>query len=533
MIDKISTGDLLEGAVAYARDLVDGGAPCRDSAGMHVDVAALQADFFDNLRQSIARKTRGFFAPERCIQAIEAACSLPLEQGLERESELFIECMQTPQARAQQHLFFAERAAGHVPGVDPKVAPRDVQSVGIVGSGTMGGGIAMCFLNAGIPVVLLDLDGEALDRGVAVIRKNYDISAKKGRLTQQQVEERMNLLGTTTDYAELDEVDMVIEAVFEKMEVKKDVFAALDTVCKPGCILASNTSTLDINEIAASTGRPADVIGLHFFSPANVMRLLEIVRCTETADDVIVTSMRLGKKIGKVPVVVGVCFGFVGNRMLEPYTREATRLVLEGATPAQIDAALYEFGMAMGPLAMSDLAGLDIGTFVRQSFPQLTGGDAAYAAIADRLVEMGRLGQKSGRGFYIYEGRDRREDPEVMELAREIAAEHGIRQREFTNEEIVERTIYPLINEGARVVADGIAARPSDCDLVYANGYGFPWWRGGPMQYADEVGLDAVVDGLIRWRDALGDYGRQWFEPAPLMAQLADEGQSFARGAAH
>lgn len=527
-IDRLSKGELLEDAIAFARELVAARAPLRHCSDMDVDTSTISDDFFAELRASIARKTRGFFAPERCIQCIEAACELPLDEGLKRESELFAECAQTPQARAQQHLFFAERAAGKVPGVDRNTPSREVRSVGIIGSGTMGGGIAMCFLNVGIPVVMLDLDGDALDRGVGVIRRNYEISAKKGRVSQQQLEDRLGMLGTTTDYADLNDVDLVIEAVFEKMEVKHAVFRSLDEVCKPGCILASNTSTLNIDEIAAVTGRPEDVIGMHFFSPANVMRLLEIVRCEKTADDVIVTCMKVAKQIQKVPVVVRVCFGFVGNRMLEPYTREAARLILEGATPAQVDKALTDFGMAMGPLAMGDLAGLDVGVFVRQSHPELTRGDAAYGAIFDKLVELGRFGQKTGRGFYVYEGRDRRDDPEVLGLAREIATEHGIEQREFSDEDIVERTIFPLIDEGARVLADGIAARSSDCDLIYANGYGFPWWRGGPMQYADEIGASTVLEALNRWRRTLGAYGELWFRPSPLLQQLAAEQTNFA-----
>ena len=527
-IDRIAEGDLLEDAIAYARELADAGAPARNCADMAVETSGLPDDFFVTLRQSVARKMRGFYAPERCIQCLEAACNLPLAEGLARETELVLDCQSTPHARAQQHLFFAERAAAKVPGVDPGTPPRRVQSVGIIGSGTMGGGIAMCFLNVGIPVVMLDLDREALERGTSVISRNYGVSASKGRLTREQVEQRLNLLTTTTEYSRLGDVDLVIEAVFEHMDVKRKVFRSLDEVCKPGCILASNTSTLDIDEIAAVTDRPGDVIGLHFFSPANVMRLLEIVRCEKTADDVIVTCMKLGKAIGKVPVVVRVCFGFVGNRMLEPYTREATRLILEGAPPARIDKALYDFGMAMGPVAMGDLAGLDVGCFVRQSYPELARGDATYGLIADKLVEMGRLGQKSGRGFYRYEGRERHEDPEVLELAKQIAAEHGIEQRDFSDQEIVERMIYPMINEGARVLADGIAARSGDCDLVYANGYGFPWWRGGPMQYADEIGLDVVLAGMERWRQALGPYGETWFEPAPLLKQLVAERRTFA-----
>ncbi|TQV86088.1 3-hydroxyacyl-CoA dehydrogenase [Exilibacterium tricleocarpae] len=521
------TGEFLDAAITYAAELVDSGASVHSCATLSVDTTDLPDNFFADFRRSIARRTRGLYAPERCIQAVEAACTLPLAEGLQREGELFIECMNTPQARAQQHLFFAERAATKVPGVDPKTPVRNIEKVAVIGSGTMGGGIAMNFLNAGIPVTVLDLNAEALERGAEVIRNNYAITAKKGKLTEAQVEQRMELLTTTTEYASIAGVDLVIEAVFENMDIKKKVFTTLDEVCKPGAILATNTSTLDVDEIAAVTKRPQDVIGLHFFSPANVMRLLEIVRGKATADDVIVTSIKMAQAIKKIPVVVGVCFGFVGNRMLEPYSREASRLLLEGATPAQVDRVLYDFGLAMGIFSMGDLAGIDVSFLVREGIRDQIAHDPGYQKISDKLYALGRYGQKTGRGFYIYEGRERQEDPEVVTLAEEIAAELGIERREISDQEILERTIYMLINEGAQILDEGIAYRSSDCDIVYCNGYGFPIGRGGPMQYADEIGLDTVLAAIEKYRQQLGAYGEMWFKPAPLLQRLVKEGKQF------
>jgi len=530
IIDRVYEGDenFVDAAIAYAQELVDSQAPLRDCAELSVDTSALGENFFADFRNSIARRTRGFFAPERCIQCVEAACELPLSEGLAKEAQLFQDCMNTSQARAQQHIFFAERAATKIPGVNPKTPLRSIKKVAIIGSGTMGGGIAMNFLNVGIATVMLDLNGEALERGLGVIQNNYDISAKKGRMSQAQVEERMALLTSTTDYADLGDVDLVIEAVFENMEIKKKVFQTLDTVCKPGAILASNTSTLDVNEIAAVTKRPEDVIGLHFFSPANVMKLLEIVRAEKTADDVIMSTIKMAQMIKKVPVVAGVCWGFIGNRVLEPYGREAARLVMEGASPAQIDKVLYDFGLAMGLPSMIDLAGIDVGYLTRQGNKEaFYGRDPAYTAICDKLHELGRFGQKTGRGFYIYEGRNKQEDPEVMQLATELAQANGVTQRDISDQEILERTIFMMINEGAQVLDEGIAYRSSDIDTIYCNGYGFPAYRGGPMQYADEIGLDTVLNAINKYRDQLGEYGEQWFKPAPLLQKLAAEGKSF------
>jgi 3-hydroxyacyl-CoA dehydrogenase len=485
---------------------------------------------FDGYMQQVASKAKGFFAPMKCVEAVQAAFELPFAEGLEKEAELFMQCMQTPQARAQQHFFFAERAAGQVPGLSKEAGVRDIKEVAIIGAGTMGGGIAMNFANVGIPVKMLELKEEALEKGLGLIRRNYENSAKKGKLSQEQVEQRMALLTGTTSYADLSNADLVIEAVFEKMSVKKDVFTQLDAVCKPGAILASNTSTLDIDEIAACTSRPEDVIGLHFFSPANVMKLLEIVRAEKTSDEVIKTSMKLAKTIRKVGVLVGVCFGFVGNRMIEVYGREANRLMLEGATPEQVDRVIMQLGMPMGPFTMGDMAGLDIGYFVRQSRKAFIEHDPSYCVVADELVEAGRAGLKVGKGVYLYEPGNRKPipDPEVLEIAARKAKELGIEQREISDQEILERCIYPLINEGANILQEGIAQRASDIDVIYVYGYGFPVFRGGPMKYADEVGLDNILARMRHYQESLGEYGKQWFEPSPLLAKLVENKQSFA-----
>ncbi|MCV6627696.1 MAG: 3-hydroxyacyl-CoA dehydrogenase NAD-binding domain-containing protein [Cellvibrionaceae bacterium] len=528
-IDRIFEGepaDFVAAAIAYAEELLAQGAPCKTCADLSVENPG--AEFFAEFRQSIARKTRGFFAPERNIQCIEAACELPLAEGLAKEAELFQQCAASPQARAQQHIFFAERAATKIPGVDPKTPLRPIAKVGVIGAGTMGGGIAMNFANAGIPVTLLEVKPEALERGLGVIRNNYEISAKKGRLSEAQVEERMGLIQGSLDYADLAQVDVVIEAVFENMDIKKQVFAQLDKTCKPGAILATNTSTLDVDEIAAATSRPQDVIGLHFFSPANVMRLLEIVRGAKTADDVLMTTIKMAQTIRKMPVVAGVCWGFIGNRGLEPYGREAARLVMEGASPEQIDKVLYHWGLAMGLPSMIDLAGIDVGYLTRQGNREaLYGRDDAYAAVCDALYEAGHYGQKTGKGFYIYEGRNKQSNPEVIKIAEALAAKHGIARRQISDQEILERCLYPLINEGAQILDEGIAYRASDIDVIYCNGYGFPVYRGGPMQYADEIGLDTVVEALKKYQSELGDYGQTWFQVSPLLQRLASEGKTF------
>ena len=531
VFDKISDKPehLLEDTKNYLQSLTPEKAIKRTS-----DIALTMSDetqaVFDAVTAQTKKATRGFFAPLKCIEAVRGAYTLSFEDGLKNEGKLFMECMNTPQARAQQHFFFAERAAGHVSDFDKNTPERSIEKVAIIGAGTMGGGIAMNFANAGIPVTMLELKEEALEKGLALIRKNYENSAKKGKLTQEQVESRMALLSGTTSYDDLADVDLVIEAVFEKMEVKKTVFSTLDKVCKPGAILASNTSTLDIDEIATATSRPEDVIGLHFFSPANVMKLLEVVKAEKTSAEVIKTCMKMAKRIKKVAVLVGVCFGFVGNRMIEPYGREANRLLLEGATPEQVDRVLTEFGMPMGPFTMGDMAGLDIGYYVRQSRQEYISHDPAYGAVADRLVEKGRNGLKTGRGTYNYEPGSRVPipDPEVLEIAKQEAERLGVEQRsDISDEEILVRVMYSLINEGAAILEEGIAAKSSDIDVIYVYGYGFPVYRGGPMQYADEVGVGTILEKLTTYRDQLGEYGKMWLEPSDLLVKLAQNGGTF------
>ncbi|WP_395342816.1 3-hydroxyacyl-CoA dehydrogenase NAD-binding domain-containing protein [Ningiella sp. W23] len=526
IVDKAS--QLNEAGVALAKRAISSGPKPVSAVALEANENTLAV--FEAYSEQVSAKSKGFFAPLKCVEAVRAAYELPFEEGLRKEAELFMECMKTPQARAQQHFFFAERAASHVAGLSKDLGTRDIKKVGIIGAGTMGGGIAMNFANAGIPVTMLELKQEALDKGLALIRRNYENSAKKGKLTQEQVEQRMALLQGATDYSALGDVDLVIEAVFEKMSVKKEVFSALDKACKPGAILATNTSTLDIDEIAKATSRPEDVIGLHFFSPANVMKLLEIVRADKTSDEVIKTSMKLAKTIRKVGVLVGVCFGFVGNRMIEVYGREANRLMLEGATPEQIDRVIMGLGMPMGPFTMGDMAGLDIGYFVRQSRKSFIEHDPSYCIVADELVEAGRVGLKAGKGVYLYEQGSRKPipDPAVMEIAQRKAKELGITQREISDQEILERCIYPLINEGANILQEGIAQRASDIDVIYVYGYGFPVFKGGPMQYADETGLAHVLARLEHYQTTLGEYGQHWFSPSPMLKNLVAEGKSFS-----
>jgi len=527
-VQIVDPADLLASAVTVAKEAVGKAIPATNL--IELNHSNDTDTLFEQTRAQVSAKMRGFFAPNKCIDAVKAAFDLSFEDGLKREGELFMECMKTPQARAQQHFFFSERAAASLPQIAKDTPTRDIQKVAIIGAGTMGGGIAMNFANANIPVVLLELEQANLDKGLALIRKNYENSAKKGKLTQDQVEERMTLLTGTTKYDDLSDVDLVIEAVFEKMSVKKQVFEALDKVCKPGAILASNTSTLDLDEIAASVSRPQDVIGLHFFSPANVMKLLEIVQGAKTADDVIKTSMQLAKRIKKVGVLVGVCFGFVGNRMIEVYGREANRLMLEGATPEQIDKVIFDYGLPMGPFTMGDMAGLDIGYFVRQSRKAFIEHDPSYCTVANELVEAGRVGLKCGKGVYLYEQGSRQPipDPTVLDIAKRKAAELDIEQRDISDQEILERCIFPLINEGANILLEGIAQRSSDIDVIYVYGYGFPVYRGGPMQYADEIGLEQVLSRMKYYQESLGEYGQHWFTPSTLLVELAEKNKKFA-----
>lgn len=528
LVDKVVAGeDLLEAGLAYVNELVVTNAPLRKVRNIIIDPATVPEGFFEKARKRLAARARGQIAPDRIVTAIEAAVNLPMDQGLQKERELFAELVRSPESKAMRHAFFAEREAAKVIGLARDTPVRDIKKVAIIGGGTMGGGIAMNFMNVGIPVTLLEINDEALQRGIDLIKKNYNITASKGKMTEDQVAASMELLNGTTKYDDLGDVDLVIEAVFENIGIKKEVFAKLDAVCKPGCILASNTSFQDIDEIATATKRPQDVVGMHFFSPANVMKLLENVRGARTADDVVATVMKLAKTINKVPVLAGVCYGFIGNRMLRHYGREGQRCLIEGATPKQIDDALEGFGMAMGPIAMGDLAGLDIGYKAREGLTDEQKGQPKYYKIADTLVEAGRLGQKTGKGYYSYdpETRARLEDPEALEIIRGVANDLGIEKRNISAEEIVERCVYGLVNEGARVLADGIAQRPSDIDVVYLFGYAFPAAKGGPMFYADQVGLKNVY---VRVREFEQQAGDGTWEPAPLLRELAEAGKGFA-----
>ncbi len=525
LIDQIADGDVVAAATAFARTVIANSTPARRVRDLRLRDPNADA-FLQFARNTVGATAKLFPAPLKCVDAVGWAAKLPFDEGVRLEREAFMSLMATPESRALRHVFAAERAAAKLLDVPAATPPRRIAGVGVIGAGTMGGGITMNFLNAGTPVVLLETKQEALDKGLATIRKNYENSMKKGKLTAAQVEERMALVTPTLEYAGFAGVDLVIEAVFENMAVKQQVFETLDAVCKPGAILASNTSYLDLNRIAAFTKRPQDVVGLHFFSPANVMRLLEVVRGARTAPDVLVTAMALAKQIKKIAVVSGVCDGFIGNRMLARYGAAANGLVNAGALPQQVDAALQKFGMAMGPFRMGDLAGLDIGWATRKR-KAAEAGVEMKPVIADRLCEAGRLGQKTGAGWYRYEAgrRDPLPDPQTEALIATYRAEAGIAPRRIDDAEIVQRCIYALVNEGARILEEGIAARASDIDLVYLNGYGFPLHRGGPMLYADSVGLVNVVRSLKGFAAEPGA-DPSW-QPAPLLLRLADSGQSF------
>jgi len=527
VIDKIIDGDLLAGAMDYARGLAERKAPLRKVRELNVDAGNIPPGFFEEARKRVAKERKNLFAPQRIVDALEAAATLPFDKGMARERELFLQCAQNSQSKALQHVFFAERKAASVPNLDKNVTKRDIKSVAIIGAGTMGGGIAMNFLNVGVPVTLLEMQQEALDRGVGVIRKNYENTASKGKLTMEQVQQRMGLLRPTLSYDDVREADLVIEAVFETMAIKKDVFAKLDKAAKQGAILASNTSYLSIDEIAASTSRPGDVVGMHFFSPANVMRLLEIVRGAKTAQDVLVTIVDLAKRINKVGVVCGNRDGFIGNRMLGGYAYQASLMVLEGAMPEQVDAALRNFGMPMGALQMSDLAGLDVGYKSRKDRDPAS-FDGRVSRSADLLVEMGRLGQKTQAGYYDYAPGDRtpRPSPVVAEILEKVSREYGITRRKFTDEEIVERCFLALMNVGCDVLSEGVAYRSSDIDIVYLYGYGFPAYRGGPMFWVENaVGLKTALEKLKKYSAATGG---TWLKVSPLLEKLVAEGKGFS-----
>ncbi len=528
IIDHISEqDDVREAGLAYAAKLAEEGAKPRRVSELTDKLEAAKTDrtVFEQARASLEKTARGLFSPFRIVECVEAAVDLPFADGMKKERELFKQCMDSPQRAGLIHAFFAEREAAKLPDVTKDTPRRDIKSVGVLGAGTMGGGIAMNFVNVGIPVKLLEVKQEALDKGLAVIRRNYENTAKKGRISMDDVEKRMSLIQGTLSYDDFADVDLVIEAVFESMDIKKQVFSKLDEVCKPGAILATNTSTLDVDEIASVTKRPEDVVGMHFFSPANVMKLLENVRGEKTSPEVIATVMDLSKRIKKVGVCVGVCHGFVGNRMLHKRQAQAMALVDEGATPWQVDKVIYDFGFPMGPFAMSDLAGLDVGYRIREELRKAGDPKAQELTWTDKLVEQGRYGQKTGAGVYLYEEGNRKgkPDPEVEALIEQHRKDKGVSPREISDQEILERNLYIMINEGAKILDEGIALRSSDIDVVYLYGYGFPAYRGGPMFYADQVGVKAVYDKVVEFQERFGD---DW-KPAPLLERLAREGGKF------
>ena len=523
LFDAVVEGDPVEAAVALLKEKIAAGGPhprVRDRQVEHDDAQG----FLAWARMGVAAASKHFPAPLRCVDAVAASLK-PFDEGIAVEREGFTVLVNSPESKALRHAFFGERAASRIDDIGADVQPRAIERVGIVGAGTMGGGIAMNFLNAGLPVALVETTQEALDRGLATIRRNYENSAKKGKLTAGQVEQRMALVAPSLDYAALADADLVIEAVYEEYGVKQAVFEKIDAVAKPGAILATNTSTLDVDRVAAFTQRPQDVLGLHFFSPANVMRLLEVVRGANTAKDVMATAMAMAKRIRKTAVVSGVCDGFIGNRMIEQYSRQATFLLEEGALPQQVDRAMEAFGFAMGPFRMGDLAGNDIAWAIRKR-RYLEQPDMVYATNADALCEMGRYGQKTGKGWHDYVPGDRtpHPSPEVEAMIVEQSKAQGIARRAISDREIVERLLYALANEGARILEEGIAARASDIDIVYLSGYGFPVWRGGPMFHADQVGLYNVLAAMRRY--SRGHRGEAW-KPAPLLVELAETGRSF------
>jgi 3-hydroxyacyl-CoA dehydrogenase len=515
LIDEIANGDLRAAGIAFAQRVLAEKRPltkARDQNGKLAELRANQTQF-DELAAPYLKRGRGLKAPKAAIEALRWTLDVPIDEALKRERDTFIELRNGDQAKAQRHIFFAEREAAKISDLPKDVKGRDIKHAVVIGAGTMGGGIAMNFANAGIPVTIIETTDDALKRGLGIIEKNYRASALRGGMSADDVEKRLALITGTADMGAAADADMIIEAVFEDIEVKRDVFGKLDRLAKPDAVLATNTSYLDVNAIADMTGRPSSVVGMHFFSPANVMKLLEVVRGAKTSPDILATAMSVGRKIGKVPVVVGVCHGFVGNRMLRIRSVEAERLLLEGALPKDVDGALTEFGFPMGPFAMGDLAGLDISWRMRKA-------QGARAKIADQLCEQGRFGQKTGKGFYLYQEGSRTPvpDPEVEQLIVATSQRLGVARRPLNRKEIIERLIFPMINEGARILAEGIAQRASDIDVIWVYGYGFPVWRGGPMFYADQLGLPYIRDRLTEFARQTGDPKH---EPAPLLVQLA------------
>ncbi len=516
LVDRLIEGELIPHAVGYAEEVRDV-RPLPKSSERQDKLDECNPDTFDTFLKENGRRFRGFDAPLKNVEAVKIACEKPYSEGVLDERRLFMELMSGTQAKAQQYFFFAERKAAKIEGLADDVRPRDIKRVGVIGAGTMGGGISMNFLSAGIPVTIVEMGQEALDRGTGLMRKNYEATASKGRMTTDQVEKAMGLLKPTLDFEALADCDLIIEAVYENMDVKKEVFGRLEKIAKPGAILASNTSYLNINEIAASISRPGDVVGMHFFSPANIMKLLEVVRGDKTAPDVLLTAMQIGKKIKKVPVVAGVCHGFIGNRMLMPRQIEATKLLLEGATPEQVDRVHVEFGMPMGPFQMADLAGVDIGWHRDPN---------RIENVRDALCAIDRWGQKKGAGFYDYDDKRRPSpSPVVQQIIEDFAKKQGAERREISDEEIVERTLYTMVNEGAKILEEGIAQRSSDIDVVWVYGYGWPVYRGGPMFWADTVGLDKIVEGLKRLEERM----KPEFSFSKLLLDKAEKGEKFGR----
>jgi len=525
-VDEVVDGDVVEAGVAAAERLAASGA-LRRSGELDDKVAQARGkpEIFEAFKTSIARRARGYEAPYACIESIENAVNMPFAEGVAAEREIFKRCVESVQSKALRHAFFAEREAQKIPDVPRDTPITEIATAGVIGAGTMGGGIAMNFVTAGIPVTIVEAEQENLDRGLGIIEKNYANTVAKGRLSQDAMDQRMGLLTGSTDMNDLANADVVIEAVFENMALKKEIFGKLDEICKPGAIMATNTSTLDVDDIAAATSRPEAVMGTHFFSPANIMKLLENVRGAKTSNETIATIMALTKKIGKVGALVGVCDGFVGNRMLHQYSREAGFMIEEGALPQDVDRVIYEFGFPMGPFAMGDLAGLDVGWRIRQEREATRPTNLRYSPVSDRICETGRFGQKTGAGYYLYKEGDRtpHPDPEIEALIIGISEELGITRREISDEEILQRCLYPLINEGAKILEEGLALRASDIDIIWIYGYGFPRYRGGPMFYADTVGVKHVYDTMSRLYDEHGE----WLEPAPLLKRLAEDGKGF------
>jgi len=517
LVDRLIEGDLIPHAVAFAEEVRDV-RPLQKTSERTDRIDAFDPAVFDEFRKANARKFKGFDAPEANIRAVEVATRKPYSEGVIEERKLFMELMSGGQAKAQQYFFFAERKAAKIDGIPEDTEPRPIRKVGVIGAGTMGGGISMNFLTAGIPVAIVEMGQEALDRGTGLMRKNYEASAARGRFTTEQVEKAMGLLSPTLDFEALADCDLIIEAVYENMDVKKEVFGRLDKVARPGAILASNTSYLNVDEIAASTSRPEDVLGMHFFSPANVMKLLEVVRGAKTAPDVLLTAMQIGKKVKKVPVVAGVCHGFIGNRMLMPRQIEATKLLIEGATPEQVDKVHVDFGMPMGPFQMADLAGVDIGWHRDPN---------RIENLRDALCAIERWGQKKGAGFYDYDEKRRpTPSPVVQQIIEKFAAEKGVERRNVSDQEIVERTIYPMVNEGAKILEEGMAQRASDVDVVWVYGYGWPVYKGGPMYWADNIeGLTKIVAGLKQQEERM----KPEFSFSRLLLQKAEKGEKFTR----